>query len=491
MRKLLGDFVSICQAMEYVHSRGVVHRDLKPGNIMLGEFGEVHVIDWGVAKIADAPEPIQASSPRITMDSANLDNKATAAGAIIGTLGYMPPEQLQGMHELVDGRSDIYSLGAILFEILTLEPLHSRNSPVTTAASTLTGANARARQRAPNRDIAPELEDICIKASQLDQDARYTGVREMIDELSRYLDGDRDLARRKALASEHGQNARELAREALEGTGKSSDAARKQALREAGRALALDPTQEEAVDILTQLMLEPPRHMPLEVEASLKATQQQENRQKMELAVYTYLLLFGFFPLLVWMGVTRPSIIWAQAGVLAVMTGVSYAVMRSKEIKPWMIFVGMMFNVAFVLVLTRIFSLFIVAPGFMAVNTVAFLFHKNLQKPLITVFMGCLGLILPFIFELTGVFEPTLLFEDGRLIVLSHAIELPRLPTLVTLELTSLALVIGAAVFMHRMWRAQYEIERQVHLQVWQLRQLVPDRAHRRVATAQPDIRKP
>src|SRR5262249_8384685 len=96
LQQLLRAFVDVCNAIEFAHARGVVHRDLKPANIMLGHFGEVHVIDWGVALAdEDAPEP-----PEV----------------IVGTPGYMSPEQLHG--ELVTSAADVYALGAMLFEIL-------------------------------------------------------------------------------------------------------------------------------------------------------------------------------------------------------------------------------------------------------------------------------------------------------------------------------------------------------------------------------------
>ena len=115
--KLLADFATVCLGVAFAHSRGVLHRDLKPENVMLGEFGEVYVLDWGVAKIGNAKEGAAGDALLVPGTT-----QATVSGSLIGTPGYMAPEQCRGQIELVGPRSDVYALGAILFEI-------SRSSP--------------------------------------------------------------------------------------------------------------------------------------------------------------------------------------------------------------------------------------------------------------------------------------------------------------------------------------------------------------------------
>ncbi len=127
--RFLSIFESVCQTMSYAHVRGVIHRDLKPSNIMVGNFGEVQVMDWGLAKVlshagaADddvsrraEPEPV-VSVIRTARSGSDAD--ASQAGSVMGTPGYMAPEQARGEIELVDERSDVFGLGAILCEILT------------------------------------------------------------------------------------------------------------------------------------------------------------------------------------------------------------------------------------------------------------------------------------------------------------------------------------------------------------------------------------
>ncbi|MEO6418067.1 MAG: serine/threonine-protein kinase, partial [Polyangiaceae bacterium] len=127
LRKLLAAFGSVCLAIEFAHTRSVVHRDLKPSNVMLGHFGEVYVLDWGVAKILqededDAPRSSRATGEGDDLTDSGERNGVTAQGDFVGTPGFFSPEQLD--NKAVDGRSDVYALGAILFQMLTLIPLH-------------------------------------------------------------------------------------------------------------------------------------------------------------------------------------------------------------------------------------------------------------------------------------------------------------------------------------------------------------------------------
>ncbi|MDD4873060.1 MAG: serine/threonine-protein kinase, partial [Kiritimatiellae bacterium] len=135
LSNLLIIFQKICDAMAFSHSKMVIHRDLKPENIMIGEYGEVQVMDWGLAKILprnkmkQVPEKTrepQSSADDTIIDSvrkdANVDIMKTMAGTIMGTLGFMAPEQARGETVNLDERTDIYGLGSILYEILTLHP---------------------------------------------------------------------------------------------------------------------------------------------------------------------------------------------------------------------------------------------------------------------------------------------------------------------------------------------------------------------------------
>src|SRR5687768_1961663 len=168
--KLLGAFVSVCLAIDFAHSKSVIHRDLKPANIMLGEFGEVYVLDWGIMKLVGEAEPGGGLSSSGPQDG----SMQTTIGSAFGTPGYMAPEQLDGDVEAISVRTDVYALGAMLYEILTLRPLSAKGG-----AGTPT--------------VPPELKAICDRAVAQVISDRWASAREMADAVDRYLEGDRDL----------------------------------------------------------------------------------------------------------------------------------------------------------------------------------------------------------------------------------------------------------------------------------------------------------
>jgi eukaryotic-like serine/threonine-protein kinase len=174
-------FLRICDAVAFAHARGVLHRDLKPANIMVGPFGEVLVMDWGLAKLLrrDARQPSQIPDPEATIfekptragDSRGgaQTGVATGHGTVMGTPGYMSPEQARGDVEHLDARSDIFSLGALLRFLLTGD------------------SNASSATAKPRLDKA--LEAICLKAAGPNAADRYPSVPELALDVSRYLDG--------------------------------------------------------------------------------------------------------------------------------------------------------------------------------------------------------------------------------------------------------------------------------------------------------------
>jgi serine/threonine-protein kinase len=154
LQRLLRAFTDVCLAIEFAHTKRVVHRDLMPANIVLGDFGEVYVLDWGIARIT---EDVSDDHRDSFQDIGTIAGTETVAGAILGTPGYIAPEQIRADYFL-DGRADVYSLGCILFEILALQPLHPRGQAA--LASALAGVEARPTVRAPDREVPPELDRI-------------------------------------------------------------------------------------------------------------------------------------------------------------------------------------------------------------------------------------------------------------------------------------------------------------------------------------------
>jgi eukaryotic-like serine/threonine-protein kinase len=197
--RLLTAFVSVCNAVAYAHDRGVVHRDLKPENVMLGRFGEVLVMDWGVARVLDEVGDLDTSADR-TLEDRPIQSAATAAtlqGSLVGTPGYMSPEQARGQQQLIDGRSDVWSLGAILYELLTHRPAYESESFFALMFQAQQGPPDCPTERAPLLDIPHEIADVAIRALARDRDARFTSVSEMAEAVEAFLEGSR---RREAAA---------------------------------------------------------------------------------------------------------------------------------------------------------------------------------------------------------------------------------------------------------------------------------------------------
>lgn len=187
LRQLLGRFIDVCQAIQYAHDRGVLHRDLKPGNIMLGKYGETLVVDWGLAKATGRAEPRE----RTINDEPTLHPEAasgvtpTILGSTLGTPQYMSPEQAAGRLDLLGPASDVYSLGATLYCMLTGKAPVEDNNPAVVSQKMRQGDFPRPRQLCPAADRA--LEAICLKSMALDPADRYATPRDLADDIEHWL----------------------------------------------------------------------------------------------------------------------------------------------------------------------------------------------------------------------------------------------------------------------------------------------------------------
>ena len=190
-RQLLGRFIDVCQAIAYAHSRGVLHRDLKPGNIMLGKYGETLVVDWGLARAAGRSGGggggggggPQRDSPLVPSSASGPD--LTAAGSAIGTPAYMPPEQAAGELAAFGPASDVYSLGATLYNLLTGHPPVVRPTAAETLAAVSSGDIPRPRTL--HASVPPALDAICMKALARAPLARYPSAQALAEDVERYL----------------------------------------------------------------------------------------------------------------------------------------------------------------------------------------------------------------------------------------------------------------------------------------------------------------
>ena len=188
LTEVLNIFLKICDGIAFSHSRGVIHRDLKPDNIMVGDFGEVYVMDWGLAKIVGT-EDFHHDELIITDRSENVLEMKTMTGSVVGTPAYMPPEQSKGVVEEMDERSDIYSLGALLYELLTLKHPFTGNTPWDIMEKVNSDRPEPPGKRTPQRRIPPELDAVVLKCLEKDKDDRYQSVLELKQEIELFLSG--------------------------------------------------------------------------------------------------------------------------------------------------------------------------------------------------------------------------------------------------------------------------------------------------------------
>ncbi len=185
IRRLLEGFLRVCETVAYAHARGVIHRDIKLTNVMIGDFGEVLVLDWGLAKLVEghqAADPIQ--------DRESEDILATRMGAITGTPAYMAPEQARGDARILGPTADVYGLGAVLYDLLCQRPPRLART-----AAELIKAVADATPIAPpstHTSLADDdLDRICMKALAADIGDRYPTAAELAEDFASWLDGAR------------------------------------------------------------------------------------------------------------------------------------------------------------------------------------------------------------------------------------------------------------------------------------------------------------
>jgi serine/threonine-protein kinase len=196
--RLLTIFQQIAYAVAFAHARGVIHRDIKPANIMIGRYGEATLLDWGLAKLLRADRPdgdSDPSEPQVNFH-AWLSGTGTQAGMITGTPQYMSPEATLGTPDVVGEKSDVYGLGAVLYEILTYEQAHPDLGFVSTIMRVREARFASPRQRAPDKNISPELEELCLAAMAHDPTRRPT-AKDLADDIGRILEGTREKERRQ------------------------------------------------------------------------------------------------------------------------------------------------------------------------------------------------------------------------------------------------------------------------------------------------------
>jgi WD40 repeat protein/serine/threonine protein kinase len=201
--RFVGIFEQVCQTLGYAHSRGVIHRDLKPSNVMVGAFGEVQVMDWGLGKVLQEGQAAKATGPaplpgevtfvrtnRSTGSSvANLSGSQTQVGSVLGTPAYMPPEQARGETDRLDERADVFGLAAILCEILTGKPPYTGDGLTQVWTKARNGDLAETFDRLDRCSADPELIALTRLALAAEPESRPRNAGELAESVAAYLHG--------------------------------------------------------------------------------------------------------------------------------------------------------------------------------------------------------------------------------------------------------------------------------------------------------------
>ena len=454
-RELLTAFATVCLTIDYAHSRGVVHRDLKPANIMLGDFGEVYVLDWGLARLIDeSGETVDKPQERLSMP-----------GELMGTPMYMAPEQMADPD--VTAAADVFSLGMILFEILTLQRARDPNA-------LFAPVDARPSTRAPYRNVAPELETICVTATAFDPAARYPSARALQEAIARYLEGDRELEQRKQLAASHTKAAR-AALDRAATTVDDPEPERTKAIQQLVRALALEPQNDKHVALLAEILASPPRKVPPEVEDQLHKQTQRIVRTGLVHSAYSMASWFLFFPLVLWIGIRDIGATLLIAVPAALSLVGSIVALRLRDIGRLIQFACVTFMMIASMAVSRIYGPLVLMPTLIATYVIVLQAHPARSMRRFGIVIATLAIALPVLLELGGILPSSYLFDNDRWVILPQMLALPKTGTLVLLTLANIGMVNVPGLFIAKLRSDLSAAQQHQLVQAWHFRRLGAD----------------
>jgi serine/threonine-protein kinase len=438
---LLAKLVDACLAIELAHTRGIVHRDIKPSNLMLGDFGEIYVLDWGIAKVLDATD--SDDDKHVDVDGTAI---ATRTGTQPGTPSYMAPEQARG--DAPGPHVDVYQLGCVLYEIL--------------AGTRVPMPGARPSAAA---EVPPELDDLCARALALAPSERPT-ARQLAEGLQTYLEGDRDLVRRRELATQ-------CVKSAMAAITDPSDDARAAAMREAGRAIALDPDNVGARDLLGRLLLEAPRKIPDEAIAAADGMRARTRRKVVAWCCVVYFAVAAGLSLtLLFPRADTPKILGlvaleATIGLLCLYFGTRDTPLRTRAF--WLL-VGL--DLAQLVVTCRLLGPLLVA-GYFVGSIAAWLSIPTGRSPWIVV-IGHVGAFVAMIaLEIADILPSTFHITASVVTLSPPAFDLSPAATMLILGAGFVVQVASLALILIVMRRAQDEAQYRAYSHTWHLEQLL------------------
>jgi serine/threonine-protein kinase len=337
--------------------------------------------------------------------------------------------------------------------------------------TTMFGTEARPGVRCPDADVPPELDAVVEKAVARQPAQRFARVRDLAEAVQLYLDGDRDLERRRQLAVAHTAAASEA----------RDRGARAEAMREAGRALALDPSNGEAAGIVTRLMLEPPAQVPVEVGRALEAGEADLSRAHGRTTFTAFVTYGGILGLLLAQGVTNWLMFGLLAGLIAVLAGSAIIGSQLRKLPhPGLVLLATLGNALLVTMLSRFASPLVVLPGALVAAVMALIAHPVLLSrplPVMVIMIG--GFLAPFGLEAVGVWDPLWTIDGGALVTRSALVDFNGPWTVPLLVLLTIMVTVWTGLATHKLAVLRLDAQRRVELQAWHLRQLVAEKTGR------------
>lgn len=475
VRRLLEDFSRLCLAVDFVHQRGVLHRDIKPANVMLGEFGEVYLLDWGLAKHETDQSVGDSSDDDISVDTGGLTDapEPTKDGVMLGTPGYMSPEQVRGAQVAKVGpEADVYALGVLLYEIVTGNRLHRGRTAKERVHSTMSTGIVRVTKLFPELAISPQICELIETTLNPIPELRTCSPREMHNQIQRHLDGYRDVESRRRQADDLYELAQAVERERLE---ESRDQMRARKLELLGRALALQPDHTGALSEFVELLAEPVREVPAEVVEEVRDVEANQVKSAGRLGALVFLGL-NIFTL--WMAKMAEFNEWSHLLPFIVCTTatgvVSYAISKMESPGPqhsYMVFVLAVLTTAS---LVNFFGVFVVVPSMLAVITMAFALNTPARWGWRVIATGGFAVISLSLLPAWGVVPSGVLTHEG-----AYMVTVPlqvktagEMQLFVTIAGCAVVMLAGFAIVPLRL-RLDLAQQR-ARTTTWQLRHLIP-----------------
>jgi len=479
-RKLLSTFQSLCMAVDYAHQSGVVHRDIKPTNIMLGDYGEVYLLDWGVAKLIEAENKRGGSA----LDLERSHDK-TEVGEVLGTPGYMSPEQATGTG-LVDQRSDVFSLGAILFELLTLERLVPYQEGDLTELTLLGGYDAHISERFPEIDVPLELEQICVDATQHDPDDRSTSARAMNDAIERFVEGEGDAKRRQSMSRKHTRaairalsQARGVGEDGREVVPPPDEQAehRRRAIQEAQKALALDPNNTVALQTMMRVMTDAPTDPSPDALRALRTAEHTSLRLTSRRGAVGYFIVVANLGMAAALGVRNVAMFALPLALLLGASALSLIASRQAAPDRRFAFPAIALASAGFALTGSMFGPFVVTPLLCAVHVVlvAVLLDRSIRT--FAVVCSALAVFIPLGLQISGVVDASWIFRDGVVEIVPRVLELPETATVAFLVTVLVGAVVLPPLLIGPERDARVAQGQKLTLQAYQMAEFLPAEA--------------